>query len=155
MINMNRELQVAEAIKRLDFMKEKGLSYTPAINVFKRGEDVPVFERQDKFFDAIFYCLKLNAGDNGMFDKMNEIYKKLEAEGSVVYLVQVSHAEFGTLASFFYVSDTPEEWKMDWDDLKENCSCCYVANLDDDDCSEYGSIEFTYSKACGGIVRTA
>lgn len=152
---MNRELQLAEAIKRLDFMKERGLSYTPAINVFKRGEDVPVFENQGGGFDAIFYCLKLNAGDNGMFDKMNEIYKKLEAEGSVVYLVQVSHTEFGTLASFFYVSDTEKEWKMDWDDLKENYSCTYVANLDDDSCSEYGSIGFTYSKMCGGIVRTA
>lgn len=152
---MNRELQLKEAIKRLDFMKERGLSYTPAINVFKRGDDVPVFEDQGRGFDAVFYCLKLNAGDDGMFDKMNEIYKRLEAEGSVVYLVQVSHTEFGTVASFFYVSDSPEEWKMDWDDLKENCSCTYSANLDIEEYSEYGTIAFAYSKMCGGIVRTA
>lgn len=152
---MNKEEQITEAIKRLNFMKEKGLSYTPAINVFKRDMDVPVFENQGKLFDAVFYCLKLNAGDNGMFDKMNEVYRRLEFEGNVVYLVQVTHTEFGTLASFFYVSDSPEEWKMDWDDLKDGYSCCYVANLDIQEYSQYGSIGFTYSKSCGGIVRTA
>lgn len=152
---MNREVQITEAIKRLEFMKERGLSHTPAVNVFKRGMDVPVFENQGKLFDAVFYCLKLNAGDNGKFDKMNEIYRRLESEGSVVYLVQVTHTKFGIAASFFYVSDSPEEWGMDWDDLKEGYSCCYVSYLDMPEYSEYGSIGFTYSKSCGGIVRTA
>lgn len=151
---MKRELKVAEAIKRLEYLQSHGMSYEPAVNVFKRGEDIAIFERQNNLFDAVFYCLKLNAGDNGMYDKLLKIYEELEADGDVVYLIQISHTEFGTCASFFYVSDTEGEWELDLADLKENYSCCYVANLDDDS-SEYGTIEFKYSKACGGIVRTA
>ena len=152
---MKRELKVAEAIKRLEYLQSHGMSYEPAVNVFKRGEDIAIFERQNNLFDAVFYCLKLNAGDNGMYDKLLKTYEHLEADGNVVYLIQISHTEFGTCASLFYVGNEEDEWEMDWDDLKNNIQLVYVENLDDPLGSEFGNIGFRYSKTCGGIVRIA
>jgi hypothetical protein len=152
---MNKVLQREEAIKRLEWLKANGMTYSPATTVFKKGEDVGIFENQGGPFDAVYYNLKLNTGDNDMYDKLNKVYEKLEGNENVVYLIQISHTEFGTLASFFYVSTEESEWKYDWEDLKHGEQLCYVANLDDEMCSEYGSIGFKFSRTMGGIVRTS
>lgn len=80
--------------------------------------------------------------------------KELEEEyDMVVYHVIESHTSFGTLLSMLYVSSNEEEWVYDEDLMNNDCVFAYVLNLDDDTCSEFGTIGI--KKAYGGLVRTA
>ena len=72
---------------------------------------------------------------------------------TLVYHAELSYLEFGTCLSLFYVSDYKSEWIRDVADLRKGYACCYVWNIDDDLCSEFGSIMF--KPANGGILRTA
>ena len=51
------------------------------------------------------------------------------------------------------VSQYEEEWKDDRSDLKDGYALAYVKNMDDDTCSEFGSIGI--KEQFGGLVRTA
>jgi len=72
---------------------------------------------------------------------------------ALVYHCIKTETEFGTLITMFYVSNYEDEWEMDWNDMKENYACCYVCNLDDENCSDIGSIG--YKPLNGGLIRTA
>lgn len=152
---MNKLLQREEALKRLEILKEKGLVYKPAIKCFKDGEDIGMFENQGGPFKATFYKLFLNTGDDGMYDQISSAVKKFEAEhDACVYLILINHLEFGTCASLFYVSKYEEEWEEERQDLQNNETYAYVANLDDDFCSESGYIGFTADPMMGGLYRS-
>ena len=71
---------------------------------------------------------------------------------SVVYHVIKTHMSFGLCYSYLYVSKYQEEWEMDKHFLKELCPLVYVKNVDDECCSEYGSIGIR--PIFGGVVRT-
>lgn len=71
----------------------------------------------------------------------------------VVYHVVESFTSFGHLFNMFYVSKHIEEWEYDEESFDYNQQFVYVKNLDDDLCSEFGSIQ--YKKAYGGLIRTA
>ena len=72
---------------------------------------------------------------------------------AVVYHIIKTYTTIGCMLSIFYVSDDESEWESDREDMKIGEQLCYVKNLDNEDCSEYGFICF--QKNCGGLMRTA
>lgn len=74
-------------------------------------------------------------------DACKEIVRKLEDEYSVlVYYGIHCGSGFGELLNLLYVSQYPEEWEQDREDLSLSCPMSYVFNLNDDRYSEFGSI---------------
>lgn len=64
---------------------------------------------------------------------------------ALVNLVIRSYTTIGKMDSFLYVSDHPDEWPSDRENLKDGEAIAYVYNHDASDCSELGYI---------GIART-
>lgn len=152
---VNIQLQKEEALKRLEILKQNGLKYSPAIKCFKDGKDIGIFENQGGPMKSVFYWLYGNTGDDDFYDQLAKKVKIFEAEeNSIVYLILVSHTIFGAVCSFLYVSDSPNEWEMDQQDLKEGYPFVYVYNMDEDCYSAFGSIGYAADPICGGIYRT-
>jgi hypothetical protein len=59
----------------------------------------------------------------------------------------------GEMLSLLYVSKDREEWESDRDDLQYGYAYAYVINLDDDWCSEFGTIGI--KPQFGGLARIA
>jgi len=145
-----------EALKRLDFLKKHGMTYGAAVRAFRDKGDIGIFENQGGFANAVYYEMRLNSGDNDFYDELCTQVDCFESENdATVYLILVNHTMFGELVSFLYVSDQPQEWEDDMDDLKNQMALVYVYNRDDDMLSEFGSISFAYSPAFGGIYRVS
>lgn len=86
-------------------------------------------------------------------DKEKELVKKFEQKyNAVVYHVIHNYTDYGEMLSILYVSDEKDEWEYDREDLQSGYACAYVINLDDDFCSEFGSIGVR--PQFGGLVRT-
>ena len=83
--------------------------------------------------------------------KMVEEWQK--ETGNMVYHVIKNNLAFGLCYSFLYVSNDPEDWEYDNQSLEEGIQFAYVKNVDDDWCSEYGTIGI--QPGFGGVVRTA
>ena len=101
---------------------------------------------------------KLNLSENGILywldEKEQKIIKEWEKKtGNMVYHVIKNYMEFGLCYSFLYVSKNNEEWERDNEELADGFPFVYVKNVNDDWCSEYGSIGIT--PKWGGVVRTA
>ena len=76
-----------------------------------------------------------------------------EKHNALVYHAIETSTPFGKMFSLLYVSKYEDEWEDDRINLEEGLQNCYVKNLDDDWCSEFGYIQF---KRCfGGVMRTA
>jgi len=133
---MTRQEQKQEAIARMQMLK---LHQNP-IREFDKEDIVNLSEH-----GGILYWL-----DENQQEYVKEFENKYNA---VVYHVIHNITEFGELLAFLYVSDSQEEWEYDRDDLKDGYACAYVKNLDDEMCSEFGSIGIKPS--FGGLVRTA
>ena len=98
----------------------------------------------------------LNASFHGILyfltDEQKERVREFEeASGGVVYHVIQSFTEFGEMLSFLYVSKYPEEWGCDRMDLELDEPMAYVANVTDENCSEYGHIGIR--EFAGGVLR--
>ena len=128
-----REKQKAEAIKRMKKLR----IIKDAIKQFEEEDIVMISE------NGFLYWLD---------DEQKKVVKEFEDEyDALVYIVIHSRTSFGELYSMMYVSKYEEEWSMDNDDLKEGYAVAYVKNLDDDWCSEIGSI--VVQNRFGGLVR--
>ena len=78
--------------------------------------------------------------------------EEFEAEyNALVYHAVHSYTTFGECLSLLYVSDYPDEWEYDNEDIKDGYVMTYTINLDYPDCSEFGSI--VVREAGGGLVR--
>lgn len=144
-----------EALKRLEILKANGMNYAEPIKAFKKGS-VGIFENLGRTARAIYYDLYLNKGNNDRYDRIIEYKEDFEKKRNcTVYLILISHTEFGDLASMFYVSEAKEEWKYDIQDLESGYTYSEVFNMTDEDCSEGGSIGFSYDAMYGGLYRTA
>ena len=100
---------------------------------------------------------KLNLSEyNGILFHLNddekEMIKTWEQDECLVYHVIKSKTSFGLLYSLLYVSDTEDEWEMDFENIKEHCPFVYVINKTVPEYSEFGSI--TILPRNGGLVRT-
>ena len=140
-----REAQKVEALKRL-----KKLDVHPnVIEDFKNG----TLNRSE--FGGILYWLN---------DDEKEIVDQFEEKTNcLVYHVIKNPTEFGELLTLLYVSEYEEEWEQEMADLSEPCEfadgqkgyvvMAYVKNLDDDMCSEFGSVGIMSNY--GGVKRIA
>ncbi len=133
---MNKEQQKQEAIERMKMLK-----LSP--NIIKE------FEKENT----------LNLSENGgilywLDSDQQAIVDEFETEhDALVYHVIHNFTEFGGLYSLLYVSKHEEEWETDREDLKDGYAFVYVKNVDDNWCSEFGSI--CIKPQYGGLVRTA
>lgn len=79
-----------------------------------------------------------------------ERIKQFEQEhNALVYVVIRSYTNIGKMDSMLFVSDYPEEWEMDQDDMKHDQQVAYVYNHDAPDCSEIGAIGIEGTPAAG------
>lgn len=100
---------------------------------------------------------KLNLSRGGFLYWLDDVQKKMitdfeEKTNCVAYHCIESNTSFGKLLSVLYVSSHPEEWEDDIEDMREGYQMAYVFNLDDDICSEFGSIGI--GSRFGGLIRT-
>lgn len=93
--------------------------------------------------DGILY--ELNKEQQKIVKAFEKKYKGL------VYHVIHNIYEFGECYSLLYVSENPEEWEDDKKDLEDGYAFVYVKNMDDDFCSEFGSI--AVEQVNGGLKR--
>lgn len=131
-----REKQENEAIERM-----KLLELHP--NVIREFQEDKIINKSELI--GFLYWLD---------DDEKDFVKSFEAKyDAVVYHIVKTNTSFGCMLSIFYVSKHESEWAMDRADIENGIQCCYVKNLDDDWCSEFGCIGFR--KNIGGLVRTA
>lgn len=79
-----------------------------------------------------------------------ERIKQFEQEhNALVYVVIRSYTNIGKMDSMLFVSDYPEEWEMDQDDMKHDQQVAYVYNHDAPDCSEIRAIGIEGTPAAG------
>lgn len=130
---MEKEI-LNECLERMKILKLSN----GCINAFKRGE---VWESES--LGALY---ELN-------DKEKEIVKEFENEhnGYRVYHLIHNYTDFGELYNIFYVGTDKDEWEDDKEDLQNDYAFVYVKNMDDDFCSEFGSIAIR--RNIGGLVR--
>lgn len=86
-------------------------------------------------------------------DRVRKFEEKTEC---MVYHVIQDFTNLGEMLTFLYVSPDKEEWEMDREDLKMGTPLAYVANLDNEMFSEFGSVSVeAYLPGKSGLVRTA
>lgn len=136
-------LQVAEAVKRMGL-----LNIMPdVIKAFKKDGTIYYSEYQNRLFNAVLYWL---TNEPDYVAKVKDFEKRNNA---LVYHCQLSHTNIGDMLTLLYVSNNPKNWELDCKDLRNGYAMAYVYNLDDDMCSEAGSVGVRGSM--GGVVRTA
>ena len=135
-MNIKIEEKKIEAIKAL----EKLGIYEPYVEAFKKDNTICFFEGY-----AGFWAYQ----DEELMKKVKEIENKYNC---MVYAITHEYTAIGEMYSFLIVTDYEEEW----DTLLEKYGnqyygFAYVWNVDDDMCSEFGTIAL--SSFGGGIRR--
>lgn len=131
---MNKKERFIEAIERMKLLKLD----KQCIEAFTKGK---VWESEG--FGALY---EVNEEEQMIIDKFEAHHKDC-----LVYHMIHNKFEFGECYSILYVSSDKEEWQQDKDDIKDGYVFAYVENIDDDFCSEFGSIAI--SPSFGGLVR--
>ena len=133
-----------EAIERMRIM---GIA-EDFIRDYEVNGSISIFERQNAVLNAVRYELEYYS-----IEKLkSEIEAFEERCGVMVYMVQKTWTEFGTLYAFFYVSESDKEyWQDENEDLANGYAYVYVYNESEPLYSEMGIIGF--KKSMGGIVR--
>ena len=112
--------QKSEAIKRLKML-------------FEDSTIPDAFEKAG----TVYLCDHPDGRPIPIPEEMMDDIRQLEKEhGLLVYLVIADSWSY----SYLYVSKYKEEWEMDMIDLGEGYPVVYVENLEDPECSEFGSI---------------
>lgn len=125
----------AEAVRR---MKMMGI-YGPTINQFRRSQQVSVSEGP-------------LGGFYWMDEKDRKAVRKFEQEhNALVYMGVRSRIAGDEVDSYFYVSDTREEWADDREALQNGETVAYCYNRTAPGMSEAGWIGFR--PTCGAGVR--
>ena len=132
---MDKEMQKKEAMKRLEILNLSDY----VIDGF----------RHSRIFESVQIGI-LFEFDGKLLKRIREWEKKT---GNLVYHVIHGFYEFGECLSLLYVSKYEDEWEDDREILHEGMTYAYVINLDNDLCSEYGSIGI--QENIGGLVRIA
>lgn len=132
-MNIKEEI-MQECIKR---MEKLGLM-KQCISAFKNGK---VWESE-----GIGALYEVNEKEQTIIDEFEK-----EHENYKVYHMIHNMYEFGEVYSLLYVSTYKDEWEMENKDIESGYLMVYCKNVDDDFCSEFGSIEF--KKNIGGLIR--
>lgn len=130
-----KEKQKREALERMVMLNMS----RQCINAFKQGK---VWESEGP--GALY---EVN-------DEEEKIVKEFEAKhDAVVYHMIHNVFEFGECYTILYVSKDVREWNEDRNDLENGYAFAYVKNVDDDFCSEFGTVGIRPS--IGGLVRVS
>ena len=131
---MNKKERFDEAIERMKLLKLDN----QCIEAFTKGK---VWESEG--FGALY---EVNDEEQFIIDKF-EAHNK----DCLVYHMIHNKFEFGECYSILYVSSDKEEWQQDKEDIEDGYVFAYVENVDDDWCSEFGSIAI--KSQFGGLMR--
>ena len=135
-MNVSREEKKAEAIRRMMKMN----IWRQAVSAFKE-------------YDTIFTTEPPIGAVYTLDKKLQKEVENFEKEhDALVYIVVRAYTNFGMMDSLLFVSDYPEEWEMDNEDLEDRIAMTYTINWDMPECSEMGSISVLPTPA-GGLVR--
>lgn len=140
------ENKVREEVKaRLAILREQFDLHPNVIDDYKRG----VLNRSEAMrFGASMVIGALY----WLSDDEKEIVKNVEKECNIkVFHVIKTNTTMGLMYSMLYVSDYPEEWERDREEMKEGYPFAYVYNYTYVDYSEFGHIAI--KKGAGGLVR--
>lgn len=132
-MTVSREEKKIEALAR---MKKWGI-YPPIVKQFKNDE---LISERAPPLGACFWI------EGEQLARVREFEEKHNA---LVYHVIHSFTNIGEMESYLYVSDYPEEWEQDREDISHGQQLCYVFNHDMPDCSEFGSIGVALTPAAG------
>lgn len=132
-MNVSREAKMEEAVKR---MKMLGV-FSETIRQFKEDGKVSISEPP---FGAFFWM------EGWDLDRILDFEEKHNA---LAYVAIRSHTTIGKIDSFLFVSDHPEEWEMDREDIRKRQAIAYCFNHDMPDCSEMGAIGVASTMAAG------
>lgn len=147
----NYEMRKQEAIKRLEYLNEKGLMYD-VVAKFKKKESELYYSDRFMGYGSLFFF-----NDEGSFPtEWLDYVKEFEEEyNATVY--HLTHEKFKTsfgdvmeCLDMFYVSNNEDEWEYDWEDLRDGLVYANVVNLTNN-IKEIGSIAFDVSG--GGLIR--
>lgn len=136
-MNISREEKKTEALAR---MKAWGI-FSPTVKQFK-DEDLV-----SESAPPVGACFWLEG------EQLERVRKFEEQHSALVYHVIHSYTNLGEMEAYLFVSDYPEEWEMDREDLKAGQQLAYVFNRDMPDCSEFGSVGVALTPAAG-LKRT-
>ena len=127
------EEQKSEAVKRLKVL-------------FEDSTIPDAFEKAG----TVYLCDHPDGRPIPIPEEMMDDLRQLEKEhGLLVYLVIADSWSY----SYLYVSKYKEEWEMDESDLGEGYPVVYVENLENPECSEFGSIRIFPNG--DGLIRIA
>ena len=140
--------QIEEATKRLEILQKMGL-HENVLSEWKTEQTVHFSEYQ-KFCGIEVGTLYWLKNEDEFMNRVQAFEQKYNA---LVYHCTLNYTQFGKLLTLFFVSKYEKEWNRDKEELKQQNPLAYVCNLDDDLCSEFGSILFKLAN--GGIIRTA
>ena len=130
-----RKIKAIELLNKLDI-------YKPYIKGFEEENKVCFFER----FGGFWVDQELE-----VFKKMQEIEKEYNC---TVYAITHEFTDFGECYSFLIVTNYKSEWKtLVTSDGKTHYAYAYVWNVDDEWCSEFGTVGV--KSFGGGITRVA
>lgn len=131
---MNKEERFIEAIERMKLLKLDN----SCIEAFVKGK---VWESEG--FGALY---EVNQKEQKLIDNFEKNHPNC-----LVYHMIHNIFEFGECYSMLYVSGDKEEWQQDKQDIKDGYTFAWVENVDNDWCSEFGSIAI--KSQFGGLVR--
>lgn len=126
-------------------MKQEALKRMKVLQL--RPDVISKFERRDAIRESFLGTISCP-----LYDVVKRIKEFEEESGGLVYhVIENYYEDIGHLLSFLFVSKYDEEWEQDMDDLNYMTPLVYVANVTDENCSEYGSIKIkSYD---GGLIR--
>ena len=140
-----RNLQMQQAIERLEILEKEYLLHENVLKEFKEDETIYYSENLGGAFSGILYWLSNK-------DEYVEKVRKIERERNIfVYHCILNHTIDGALLTMLYVSEYQNEWEFEKNDLKNGCIDVYVCNLNRDIDSEFGSVQITGVN--DGLVR--
>lgn len=98
------------------------------------------------FADDPWNHIPVSHGCGGLTDEKQEaLLQFMKDYSAFVYMVLHNETEFGSMDAYLYVSDYPEEWESDREDLEQSSDglrypLAYVHNFSVPEFSEFGSI---------------
>ena len=131
---MNKEERFIEAIERMKMLKLDN----SCIEAFAKGK---VWESEG--FGALY---EVNQKEQDLINNFEKNHPNC-----LVYHMIHNVFEFGECYSMLYVSGDKEEWEQDKQYIKDGYTFAWVENVDNDWCSEFGSI--AVKPSFGGLVR--
>ena len=135
--------------------KTKNLELAKAVLFSKTNEELKEIEipSSARGKDKMITLLDAVCSENLKNDALMEIFYEIFGEQIPFETTFALYIFRGSYDIPIKGTDNESEWESDREDMKIGEQLCYVKNLDNDDCSEFGYICF--QKNCGGLMRTA